>query len=87
MNITLTGDDVMAATAVGGFVLTPVIAYIKFVHGQQSAAWKAIDRLRDDIALCMTRAEHDKYRVELKADLSTMEERIIKEMERLVGNK
>lgn len=85
MNLSLTADDVVAVATIGGAILTPIVAYIRFVHSQQSATWRAIDRLKEDLTKCVTREEQEKYRLELKSDLSTMEGRIIKEMERLVA--
>lgn len=85
MNLTLTADDIMAACTVGGFVIAPILGYIRFVHGQQSSAWRAIDKVKDEIKMCVSVAQHETYRLEVKSDLKAMEDRIIQHMELLVG--
>ena len=87
MNISLTSDYVMAACTVGGVVLTPVLGYIKFVHGQQGSMWRALDKTKEAQSGFVTREDQEKYRLELKTDLMALEGRLIKEMERLVGHR
>ena len=87
MNISLTSDDIVAAVTVGGVVLTPVVGYIKFVHGQQAAIWRGFDKLKENQNTYVTRDDQEKYRLELKADLMALEGRLIKEMDRLVGHR
>ena len=87
MNISLTADDVIATATVGGIVLTPVVGYIKWVHGQQAAIWRGVDKLKELNNTFVTREDQEKYRLELKADLFSLETRLVKEMERLVGHR
>lgn len=85
MNISFTPDDVVAASTVGGIVLTPIVAYVRFVHSQQAAAWKSIDKLKEDVANKISREDHEKFRLELKADLAALEARILTAVKTLRG--
>lgn len=87
MTFSLTADDVVAAVTIGGSVLAPVVGYVRFVHAQQSTMWRALDKIKDGQAGFVTRDEQDKYRLELKGDLKSLEERLVKEMERLIGHR
>lgn len=83
MNISFTTDDIIAASTIGGTVLSPIVLYIKYVHSQQNAMWRSIDMLKEERSEYWRRTEQEAFRRELKDDFEKLSDKLTDEIKSL----